>query len=161
MHLREATPEDLQLLQYWDEQPHVIEADPNDHWHWATELKRKPSWRSQLIAEEEGNPIGFVQIIDPSREDSNYWGGLSGEYRAIDIWIGEANNIGRGYGSKMMRLAIKQCFSQSGVTKIVVDPLVSNRRARAFYEKLGFKYIEDRMFGSDNCAIYQLEWPGT
>ncbi len=40
--LRPATIEDLTLLQYWDQQPHIIACDPNDDWQWAKELKRNP-----------------------------------------------------------------------------------------------------------------------
>ena len=59
--LRPATPADIDLLRHWDGQPHVIDSDPNDDWHWETELARTPEWREQLIAELEGRPIGFVQ----------------------------------------------------------------------------------------------------
>ena len=40
--LRSATPDDLELLQYWDRQPHVIAANGNDDWQWETELARSP-----------------------------------------------------------------------------------------------------------------------
>ena len=74
MRLRPATPRDLSLLRRWDEQPHVVAANPNDDWGWETELARTPGWRELLIAELAGRPIGFVQIIDPAREESRYWG---------------------------------------------------------------------------------------
>lgn len=74
MNLRHATPADLALLRHWDEQPHVIAADPNDDWHWWVELDRAPDWREQLIAEIDGRVIGFIQIIDPAHEESHYWG---------------------------------------------------------------------------------------
>ncbi len=45
INLRCATPADLALLQHWDEQPHVIDSDPNDDWHWDVELERAPDWR--------------------------------------------------------------------------------------------------------------------
>jgi hypothetical protein len=32
MNLRPATRVDLALLRRWDEQPHVVAADPNDDW---------------------------------------------------------------------------------------------------------------------------------
>ncbi len=32
INLRPATIADTTLLQHWDEQPHVIESDPNDDW---------------------------------------------------------------------------------------------------------------------------------
>jgi aminoglycoside 6'-N-acetyltransferase len=65
MNLRSATPADLDLLRHWDEQPHVTASDPNDDWGWEVELERNPEWREQLIAEIDGRPIGFIQIIDP------------------------------------------------------------------------------------------------
>jgi aminoglycoside 6'-N-acetyltransferase len=42
MRLRPATIDDLALLCRWDEQPHVVESDPNDDWQWETELLRTP-----------------------------------------------------------------------------------------------------------------------
>uniref|UniRef100_UPI00202EF899 GNAT family N-acetyltransferase n=1 Tax=Dyadobacter sp. MSC1_007 TaxID=2909264 RepID=UPI00202EF899 len=103
---RAATINDLNLLRHWDEQPHTVASDPNDDWGWETELLRSPEWREQLIAELDGRPIGFVQIIDPLMEDSHYWGEVPANLRAIDIWIGEADDLGKGYGTEMMRLAI-------------------------------------------------------
>src|SRR5215210_6835221 len=105
MQLRKATLDDLSLLQHWDEQPHNIAADPNDDWNWETELGLNQDWREQLIAELDGRPIGFIQIIDPAKEDSHYWGDVPNNLRAIDIWIGEKEDLAKGYGTEMMRLA--------------------------------------------------------
>ncbi len=94
------------MLRQWDEHEHVIASDPNDDWAWEVELGRFPEWREQLIAEKDGRPIGFVQIIDPKREESHYWGNVSANLRAIDIWIGREADLGKGYGTKMMKLAL-------------------------------------------------------
>ena len=51
MNLRPATIADLNLLQHWDEQPHVIASNPNDKWNWKVELKHKFLGREQFIAE--------------------------------------------------------------------------------------------------------------
>lgn len=160
--LRPATFSDLTLLQYWDEQPHVIASDPNDDWHWEVELNHTPDWREQLIAEIDGRPLGLIQIIDPAREESHYWGTIAPNLRAIDIWIGEATDLGKGYGTEMMRLAVARCFADPNVTAILVDPLVSNTRVHRFYERLGFRQIERRQFGEDDCFVYCLnraDWP--
>lgn len=161
--LRPATIKDLALLQRWDEQPHVLESDPNDDWGWEEELRRQPDWREQLIAEYRGRPIGFVQIIDPAREDSHYWGTVAADLRAIDIWLGEAADLGQGHGSALMRLALARCFADPEVTAVLIDPLASNHRAQRFYERLGFRFVEARRFGLDDCRVYRLEradWPG-
>jgi aminoglycoside 6'-N-acetyltransferase len=154
--LRPASESDLSLLRYWDTLPHVIDSDPNDDWNWEVELTRNPPWREQLIAVEAGRPLGFVQIIDPCAEESGYWGKIGSGFRAIDLWIGEPSDLGRGYGSKILTLAIWRCFENSVVHSILIDPLVSNTRAHRFYERLGFEFLETRTFGLDECRVYHL-----
>jgi aminoglycoside 6'-N-acetyltransferase len=144
------------MLQHWDKQIHNIESDPNDDWNWEVELQRQPSWREQLVAELDGRPIGFVQIIDPKEEDSHYWGEVEPKLRAIDIWLGEASDLGKGYGTTIMHLVIARCFQDADVKAIIIDPLVSNTKAIRFYERLGFQRIERRMFGEDDCYVYRL-----
>lgn len=155
--LRPATLADLPILTRWDEQPHVIESDPNDDWHWEAELARAPDWREQLIAEIDGRPIGFVQIIDPAREESHYWGECPPRLRAIDIWIGEAGDLGRGYGTQIMRLALARCFADPEVEAVIIDPLASNVRAQRFYARLGFVPVGRRQFGEDDCLVMRIE----
>lgn len=161
--LRPATIADLALLRHWDEQPHVVASDPNDDWGWEVELHRSPDWREQLIAEVDGRPVGFVQIIDPAREESRYWGDAPANLRAIDIWIGKAADLGRGYGTRMMELALARCFADAAVTAVIIDPLAGNTRAHRFYERLGFRFVERRSFGEDDCFVYRLDraaWSG-
>lgn len=154
MKLRAARHDDLRLLQHWDEQPHVIDSDPNDDWEWETELHRSPSWREQLVAEDGGRPVGFIQIIDPALEDSHYWGEVPSGLRALDIWIGEPEDVGRGYGSAMMHLALARCFADPAV---LIDPLSDIVRAHRFYQRFGFRFIERRRFGLDDCCVLRLD----
>ncbi|WP_407676151.1 N-acetyltransferase [Planktothrix mougeotii] len=39
---------------------------------------------------------------------------------------------------------------------MLVDPLANNTRAHRFYERLGFKFVESRRFGDDDCFVYCL-----
>lgn len=155
--LRLATLADAPLLRRWDEEPHVVESDPDDEWNWETELAHEPPWREQLMAELDGRPIGFIQIIDPLEEETHYWGDCEPNLRAIDIWIGPADCLGRGHGTNMMRQAIARCFAATGVTAIVIDPLARNERAIRFYQRLGFKPVERRRFNDDDCLVHRLE----
>lgn len=156
LKLRPATQDDLTLLRSWDEQPHVVASNPNDDWGWEIELGRKLAWREQLIAEVNGRSVGYLEIIDPALDDEQYWGDIGSGFRAIDIWIGQANDLGRGYGTQMMQLALARCFSEPEVNAVLVDPLVDNLRAHRFYERQGFEFIEWRRFGQDDCHVYQL-----
>lgn len=163
INLRRATIADLALLAHWDKQEHVIASDPKDDWDWEFELTRNPESRELLITEKDGKPIGFVQIIDPAEEESHYWGNVDKNKRAIDIWIGERENLGNGYGTEMMLLALERCFADNGVTEVLIDPLESNTKAIRFYKRLGFQFVEKRTFGKDKCEVYELKrtvWNG-
>lgn len=155
--LRPATIKDLPLLLYWDEQPHIIASNPNDSWDWEPELKQDVDWQEMFIAELDRRPIGFLQIIDPAREKTHYWGKIKEHCRAIDIWIGEEKDLGKGYGTEMMTLAIDHCFTDPNVHTIWIDPLESNKDAVRFYERIGFEFVERRRFGEDDCLVYQLK----
>ena len=157
IQLRDALVSDLDLLRYWDTQPHVIASDPNDDWNWGIELHRSVDWRLQLIAQIDSTPIGFFQIIDPQREESHYWGEVEPDLRAIDIWIGEQKNLNHGYGTQMMLAALKLCFSDPKVTAVLVDPLADNNGAHRFYRRLGFSFIEKRVFDQDTCYVFRLD----
>lgn len=155
--LRPATIADLPILSRWDEEPHVVASDPNDDWQWETELRRTPPWREQLVAEVDGVPVGFVQIIDPALEETHYWGDVPANLRALDIWIGEPEWLGRGVGTRMMELALARCFADPAVTAVLLDPLASNVRVHPFYERLGFVCAGRRHFGADDCLVYRLD----
>lgn len=98
-----------------------------------------------------------MQIIDPARKESHYWGDVGPDLRALDIWIGEATELGKSYGTQRMRLAIDRCFAEPTVAAILVDPLASNTRAHRFYERLGFRLVEPRHFEADDCWVYRLD----
>lgn len=156
LKLRLADLDDVAMLRQWDAQPHVIAAKGDEDWQWERELGYRPTWREQLIAELDGRPIGFIEIIDPSAETTRYWGEVPAGLRAIDIWIGEADCLGRGVGTQMMRQAIERCFADPTVTAILIDPLIDNAAALRFYRRLGFRFLEQRRFGDDLCAVHKL-----
>jgi len=152
-------PADLASLRRWDRDPDVRNSLIDSDWHWERELHRSPEWREWLIAEVDGRPIGFIQIIDPEHEESHYWGCVESGHRAIDIWIGEPDARNRGYGAQMMELAVERCFADPAVHTILLDPMESNTRAHRFYERMGFEYVVRRCFGDDACFVFKLGRP--
>ncbi len=68
-------------------------------------------------ADRRGGRLGdrFVQISDPAEEDSHYWGVVPARMRAIDTWIGAVPFLGRGYGTRIMHLALARCFAPPDV----------------------------------------------
>lgn len=163
--LRPATPTDAALLHAWDREPHVIRAVTDDPTaeeafidaDWEQEIREQSPVSYFLIGEENGRPVGAMQVIDPHLEPTHYWGEIEPNLRALDIWLGPADALGRGIGTAMMTQAIDTCFADPEVTAIVIDPLASNPDAHRFYQRLGFRPLEQRLFGPDDCLVHRLE----
>ncbi|MBI1339309.1 GNAT family N-acetyltransferase [bacterium] len=176
LRLRLAAVADVPHFDRWDRDPNVIRAtsdDPDEEkafgdTDWAEEIALNSAFFATYVAEvREANgawrPFGAVQIMDPEKETSHYWGDCGPGLRAIDIWIGEPDLLGRGLGSRMMKWAIDRCFSAPEVEAIVIDPLASNHAAHRFYQRLGFRAVEERYFDEDFTLVHRLDrsdWSG-
>lgn len=164
--LRLATHSDIPTLLRWDRDPVVIASasdnpdaivawgEDND-WVENIDLYEPDVWE-YWIAETDGKPIGCMQMCDPHREPTHYWGEIEPNLRALDIWIGEADARGHGYGEQMMRMGIARCFDDPAVTAIIIDPLNSNTRAHKFYQRIGFRPTHRQTFGEDDCLVHQM-----
>lgn len=153
---RPATIDDLEILRHWDKQEHIKAATQDADWNWPVELKRSPPWREQWIVEVEVKPIGFIQIIDPAEEETRFWGKVGEGKKAIDIWIGEKEFLGKGYGTRMMHWTLDRCFEDSKVNEVLIDPLETNVKAIAFYRRIGFEFKEHRMLGGVWSPVYAI-----
>ncbi len=171
VRLRRATLADAPMLARWDREPHVIACSSDDEeaevafggQDWIEEIKAGSDLSFHLIAEVDGRPVGVMQVCDPHLEPTHYWGEIEPGLRAIDIWIGPADALNRGYGTRMMTLAIDDCFADPAVDAIVIDPLNTNTDAHRFYRRLGFQVVGRRMFDEDDCLVMRLErsdWRG-
>ncbi|HYD28414.1 GNAT family N-acetyltransferase [Brevundimonas sp.] len=169
VRLRPATLEDADLLASWDREPHVIACSTDDPdaeiafggIEWREELADQSDVSFYRIAEipVDGafRPIGVMQVIDPHLEPTHYWGDIDPNLRAMDIWIGSPDALNKGYGTRMMTLAIDAAFADPKVTAMVIDPLASNSDAHRFYQRLGFEPVGRRMFDQDDCLVHRLE----
>lgn len=152
--------DDVALLERWDDDPDVqaaIGGRGSDWYDWPVELARDVPWRELLIAEDDGRPVGFMQIADAANEESHYWGDVEQGTWSLDIWIGEPDDRGRGVGAEMMRMAMRRIFDHHGATNIVIDPRVGNTRAVEFYRRIGFEELGVREFDDgDWCVVMRL-----
>jgi aminoglycoside 6'-N-acetyltransferase len=161
--IRQAGLGDVPHFAAWDHDPDVIACSTDDpdaeeafgDAEWATEIALNSEVSCFYVAEFNGRPIGAMQVIDPHLEPTHYWGEIAPNLRAIDIWIGGPEDRNRGLGAAMMRAVIDRCFAD-GADAVVIDPLASNRRAHKFYERLGFRFIERRVFGDSDCFVFRL-----
>ncbi len=159
IELRPMRVADIDLLVEWDEDPDVASAlggRSADWFDWPTELGRDVAWRELLIAEVEGRPVGFVQLLDAARDESHYWGDVEPGTWALDIWIGAPGDRGRGLGAQVMRAAMTRLVEHHGAESVMIDPQVDNRRAIAFYTRLGFRSLGERVFGDHTCLVMRI-----
>lgn len=106
-----------------------------------------------------------MEIADPARADDAYWAGWLAAHpayaarslRAIDIWIGETDALGRGHGTRMMQAAIARVFDGGVVDAVLLDPLATNSGARRLYARLGFAELGPWSFGRDDCIVMVLD----
>ncbi|MBC7769572.1 MAG: GNAT family N-acetyltransferase [Phycisphaerales bacterium] len=163
--IRQATQQDVPMLERWDRDPEVIACVTDDPTSpqafidavWCEEIAANSDVTCYYIAELDRRPIGGIQVIDPHLEPTHYWGEIEPNLRAIDIWIGDDRDRNAGHGRAMMEAVIDRCFAEPAIAAIVIDPLTSNTEAHRFYRRLGFQVVGRRMFGDDDCLVHRLE----
>ncbi len=152
-----ATPDDATMLSAWDEAPHMqIARGESDWWNWTEELCQKDIWREMLIIKHEDLAFGFLQIMNAGKDPDNYWEGLDDTHMAIDMWIGKKEFLKRGFGTQIMKFALKRAFANPRITAVWIDPLVQNLTAIRFYQKHDFQPVETRFKGGDMLHIHAL-----
>ena len=148
------------LLDVMSNAPHVFPSLGTDQpWDWPREVEA--SWQEVWIIDLSATtkPIGVVVVLDAAADPSGYWGEVSPGTYAIDIWISEASQLRKGYGTVMMKHSIDRCFHVHNAHTILIDPLAKNEGAIAFYQHLGFEVIGPRTFGADECIVLRLRRP--
>jgi RimJ/RimL family protein N-acetyltransferase len=74
----------------------------------------------------------------------------------LGILIGEKTLWGVGLGTRALRLALEYIFVQRGFERITLETLEDNRRARASFEKVGFRFTGVSQFGKARFAHYEI-----
>lgn len=59
----------------------------------------------------------------------------------------------------MMRAAPDRSFADPTVRAVLVDPLAGNERAHRFCRRCGFRPLERRTFGDDDCLVHRIGRP--
>ena len=156
------------LLLAWLKQPHV------KAW-WDAEV----TWTPALIQEKYGTyvkgykvengeakkidayiiytdevPSGYIQIYnayDFARSAPLI--GLPESLAAFDIFIGEKEYLGKGFGSQALQLFL-ETFYQHSYAYVFADPEIGNSGAIKAYEKAGFKKIRENGDIGDVWMLY-------
>ena len=112
---------------------HVLpNLETDQSWDWPREVEA--SWQGVWITDlgTASTPMGVVVVLDAAADPADYRGEVSPGTCAIDIWIADASQLRKGYGTVMMKHAIDRCFHVHNAHTILVDPLAENDEAISF-----------------------------
>ncbi len=139
MKIREFTYEDLNIMGVWLAQDYIQKfwGDPQE---WIKEISENISvdWVKYFIVECD-TPIGFLQYYETDKAPQGEWSDEPIGTVGIDYLIGDIEYLGKGYGSKIVRLLVDFINSKNEYDYIVADPTIENVSSIKVLENSGFK----------------------
>jgi aminoglycoside 6'-N-acetyltransferase len=132
------TAADLPQIRRWLALPHVAEwwGDPCTQYALLRSDLDEPAVR-QFIISNAGAPIGYLQCYGLTEWNSGFGPQPAGTL-GIDLFIGNPEILGRGYGSALVRSFADDLLT-SGVPRVLGDPDPNNARAIRAFQKAGFE----------------------
>ena len=136
--------EDIPMLHDWLARPHVSQwwgepeslADVEAHYR---TMITPESMTRVYIASFAGQPTGFIQCYVVKDSGVGWWEQETDPgARGIDQFLANAEQMGRGLGSAMVRTFVDDLLHDPSITRVQVDPAPDNVRAIRTYERAGF-----------------------
>lgn len=146
--------EDLPIIARWLKLPHVARwwGDPEEGLTRIAAHLVEPHVAS-FLAREGSRPIGYLHVYHANPDP--FWAGhtLPRETFGLDLFLGETDVIGRGMGTRLIRLALRRLLSLPETARVQIDPAPDNAAAIRAYEKAGFRRIAP-IDTPDGAALY-------
>jgi aminoglycoside 6'-N-acetyltransferase len=141
-----AQEEDLPLLFTWFHREHIAQlwpepkAWPDFQQKWQKNITQDS--RHCFIVYLDTVPVGYIHYyyVDADDRKKFFESNILDSAVGLDLFIGEPEYLGKGYGTKMLQAFIEFLKQREPDCKmIIIDPATDNTRAIACYEKVGFK----------------------
>ncbi|KDN17933.1 GNAT family N-acetyltransferase [Amycolatopsis rifamycinica] len=138
VRLRALEPEDADKIYGWVHDPEVGRWMVNDYPRSRAQIRKRceerPVNNYELVVlgietKAEGELIGIVDLRDADPRVGN---------AELDIYIGDAEYRGGGYGTDAMRVMCRYGFDAMRLHMITLWVVAGNERARHVYRKVGF-----------------------
>jgi AacA4 family aminoglycoside N(6')-acetyltransferase len=140
---------DLPMLHEWLARPHVAEwwGPPQTLAEIIEEFGgyiADPASVQPHIALLDGAPLGYIQSYVAMGSGDGWWEDERDPgVRGIDQFLANAEQLGRGLGTRMVRSFVEGLFEDPAVTRVQTDPSPANARAIRCYEKAGFRRVTE------------------
>jgi RimJ/RimL family protein N-acetyltransferase len=159
---RPLTRADLPLIHEWLNRAHVAE-----WWDDARDLESvlqsfgedltSPVIRMYLAC-LDGEPVGYVQVYRVMGANPEWWTDETDSgARGIDQFLANAEQLGKGMGSSMVRQLVTHVFADPAVTKVQTDPSPRNARAIRAYERAGFRRVAEVLTPDGPALLMRVE----
>jgi aminoglycoside 6'-N-acetyltransferase len=142
--------DDYALLLRWLTDPRVLEwYEGRDQVFTLDRLRREwapavqvDEWVWPFVIVADARPVGYLQVVQVLPYATEYAvDGDAANTWAIDLFVGEPDEWGRGVGTAAVREGIAETVRR-GADRVVIDPRVTNHRAVHVYEKVGFRRVK-------------------
>jgi aminoglycoside 6'-N-acetyltransferase-1b len=163
--LRLMTAADIPMLHEWLNRPHIVEWWGGEEARPTLEQTRTEYLPEAMakhgvtpyIAMLEGKPIGYAQSYIAMGSGDGWWEEIADPgVRGIDQSLAEADSLGQGLGTRMVKSLVELLFRDPAVTQVQTDPAPHNARAIRCYEKAGFRQVR-QIVTPDGPAVYMLQ----
>ncbi len=140
---------DLPLLHEWLVRPHVAQWWSPTPSFAEVEQEFEPLISGQSTTRPylvlgDGVPIGYIQSYVAKDSGDGWWPDEQDPgVRGIDQFLAQAEQLGRGIGTAMVRAFVERLFADAEVIRIQTDPSPRNPRAIRCYEKAGFHALSE------------------
>lgn len=149
IRLREFTLDDLQTLQGWLAQDYVRKfwGEPLS---WIAEITENinADWIKYFIVESDLQ-IGFLQYYETEKAPQGVWSAEPIGTVGIDYLIGNISYLGKGNGSKIVRLLVDNIKLKNEYDYIIADPIIENVSSVKVLENNGFIQNENGLYCLD------------
>lgn len=160
------TLDDLPTLHKWLNEPHVhawYDKHENNTFE-RVEGKYGKYIRGEeavwgFIVEYSGKPVAYIQYyIAGNWKEFVETTGFGMESAGVDLFIGEKEFMGKGFGSIMLKKFISEVlFVKPEIEVCLIDPEPENARAIRSYEKVGFKHIKTIKIPKHEDVMYLMK----
>ncbi len=162
---------DLTLIHTWLHQPWVKRWYAHEALLWQEflqfrdEIKNYFGSGNEFLVVSNGYPFAYIRYYDAHLWPDGF-GNVEPEGRyGIDLYIGDAEYLGKGYGTALLRQFIKKIIQDQKelglpIKQLVIAPEIANNAAIKTYLKVGFNIdqeIDDPYWGKQYSMVLDPE----